>query len=64
MLIVCYGEFGLDDVDVEVVLFLDCDMVILVVLELVFSVYDCGVVEEYKGVVLGFLYCVGCCCFL
>lgn len=46
------------DVDVEVVLFFDCDMVIFGVLVLVFDVYDCGIVEEYVGYVFGFLFCM------
>ena len=51
-----HGELAPDDVDAEAALFLDCDMAILAAPEPVFSAYDCGVAEEYKGVVPGFLY--------
>lgn len=54
-----HGALGPDDVDAEAALFLDCDMAILAAPEPVFTAYDRGVAEEYKGVVPGFLYRAG-----
>lgn len=54
-----HGELGPADVDAEAALFLDCDMAILAAPEAVFSAYDRGVAEEYKGVVPSFLYRAG-----
>lgn len=45
-----HGALGPDDVDAEAALFLDCDMAILAAPEPVFTAYDRGVAEEYKGV--------------
>ncbi|KAF1015976.1 MAG: hypothetical protein GAK31_01460 [Stenotrophomonas maltophilia] len=54
-----HGELGVDDVDAEAALFLDCDMAILAAPTAVFDAYDQGVAEEYAGVVPGFLYRAG-----
>lgn len=54
-----HGQIGVDDVDAETALFLDCDMAILGAPAEVFDAYDRGVAEEYRGVVPGFLYRAG-----
>lgn len=54
-----HGELGIDDVDAEQALFLDCDMAILGAPAAVFDGYHRDVAEEYAGVVPGWLYRAG-----
>lgn len=51
-----HGQLGVDDVDAEAALFLDCDMAILAAPPAAFDAYDAGIAAEYRGHVPGFLY--------
>lgn len=51
-----HGQLGVDAVDAQAALFLDCDMAILGAEPAAFDAYDRAIAEEYRGVVPAWLY--------
>ncbi len=51
-----HGQLGVDDVDAQAALFLDCDMAILAASPAVFDAYDRGIATEYRGHVPSLLF--------